>query len=54
AIPLTSKPDFSLEKYVTDKALTGLFSKLGEMGKDIRENPAARTTALLKRVFANQ
>ncbi|MBT7165941.1 MAG: DUF4197 domain-containing protein [Victivallales bacterium] len=54
AIPLTSKPDFSLEKYVTDKALTGLFSKLGEMEKDIRENPAARTTALLKRVFANQ
>jgi len=53
AIPLTTKPDFSLENYVTDQALTGLFSKLGEMEKDIRENPAARTTALLKRVFAN-
>jgi len=53
AIPLTSKPDFSLDNYVTDQALTGLFSKLGEMEKDIRENPAARTTALLKRVFGN-
>jgi hypothetical protein len=53
AIPLTSKPDFSLDTYVTDKALDGLFSKLGDMEKDIRENPAARTTALLRRVFGN-
>jgi hypothetical protein len=53
AIPLTTKPDFSLETYVTDKGLDGLFSKLGEMEKDIRENPAARTTALLRRVFGS-
>jgi hypothetical protein len=53
AIPLTSKPDFSLDAYVTDKALDGLFSKLGDMETDIRENPAARTTALLKRVFGS-
>jgi hypothetical protein len=53
AIPLTKKPDFSLETYVTDKALDGLFVQLGKMEQDIRENPAARTTALLRRVFAN-
>ena len=53
AIPLASKPDFSLDTYVTDKALEGLFLKLGEMEKDIRENPAARTTALLRRVFGS-
>ena len=54
SIPFTPKVNFSLEDYVTDKALTGLFSQLAETEKDIRENPAARTTALLKRVFAEQ
>jgi len=53
AIPLASKPDFSLDTYVTDKALDGLFLQLGKMEQDIRENPAARTTALLRRVFGN-
>lgn len=53
AIPLTTKPDFSLDRYVTDKALAGVFTKLGEMEKDIRANPAARTTDLLKRVFGS-
>jgi len=54
ALPLTTKPDFSLESYVTDKALGGLFLKLGEMEKAIRTDPAAQTTALLKRVFGRQ
>jgi hypothetical protein len=53
AIPFTSKPDFSLDRYVTDKALSGVFMKLGEMEKDIRANPAARSTELLKRVFGS-
>jgi outer membrane murein-binding lipoprotein Lpp len=53
AIPLTSKPSFALEDYVTDRALTGLFSKLGEMEAQIRADPAARTTALLKQVFGS-
>ena len=53
AIPFAKKPDFSLDSYVTDKALDGLFQQLGKMEQDIRENPAARTTALLRRVFAN-
>jgi hypothetical protein len=53
AIPFSSKPDFTLEHYVTDKALTGLFAKLGEMEAQIRADPAARTTTLLKRVFGS-
>ncbi|MDX9978658.1 MAG: DUF4197 domain-containing protein [Lentisphaeria bacterium] len=53
AIPFAKKPDFSLDSYVTDKALDGLFHQLGKMEQDIRENPAARTTALLRQVFAN-
>ena len=53
-IPFTPKVSFNLEDYITDNALKGLFSMLAETEKDIRENPAARTTALLKRVFAEQ
>lgn len=54
SIPFTPKVNFQLEDYVTDKALKGLFSMLAETEQDIRENPAARTSALLKRVFAEQ
>jgi len=52
SIPLTKKIDFSLEVYITDKALKGLFKVLEDVEKDIRTDPAARTTKLLKRVFA--
>ncbi len=51
AIPLATKPDFSLDAYVTEKALDGLFLKVGEMEQQIRADPAARTTELLRRVF---
>ncbi len=40
-----------LDTYVTDKALNGLFLKIGEEEKRIRQNPAARTTELLQKVF---
>ncbi len=40
-----------LDQYVTDKALDGLFLVLAEEEKKIRQNPAARTTELLKQVF---
>ena len=51
ALPLTTKPAFRPEDYVTDRALDGLFTILGDEEKRIREDPAARTTALLRRVF---
>ena len=41
----------NLEDYVTQKALDALFLKVGEEEKKIRENPVARITAILKRVF---
>ncbi len=41
-----------LGNYVTDKTLVGLFLMVGEEERKIRENPAARTTELLKKVFA--
>ena len=40
-----------LDGYVTSKALDGLFLMIAAEEKRIRENPVARTTDLLKRVF---
>jgi hypothetical protein len=40
-----------VDAYVTNKALDGLFKMVAEEEKRIRENPAARTTALLQQVF---
>ena len=37
--------------YVTGKALDGLFLVIAAEEKRIRENPAARTTELLQKVF---
>lgn len=40
-----------LDGYVTRKALDGLFLKMGQEEQRIRENPVARTTDLLQKVF---
>jgi hypothetical protein len=37
---------------VVDKSLDGLFHVLGEQEEQIRTNPAARVSDLLKQVFA--
>lgn len=42
-----------LEDYLTAKALDGLFIKIAGEEKLIRENPAARVSDLLKRVFGS-
>jgi len=42
-----------LDGYVTDKAVAGLFTIMAREEKDIRENPVARTTDLLKKVFGS-
>lgn len=47
----TNKVNPDLAGYVTERALAGLFVQLGEEEKDIRKNPVARTTDLLKKVF---
>lgn len=47
------KPDsIDLDSYVTGKSLDGLFLKVGQEEANIRTDPAARTTDLLKKVFA--
>ncbi|HZQ68579.1 MAG TPA: DUF4197 domain-containing protein [Terriglobales bacterium] len=50
----TLASQFDLNKYVVGKTLDGLFHMLGEEEKQIRKNPAARTTALLKEVFGRR
>jgi hypothetical protein len=40
-----------LDNYVTTKSLDGLFKMVADEEKKIRENPAARTSDLLKQVF---
>jgi hypothetical protein len=40
-----------VDSYVTQKASDGLFTMIAEEEKRIRENPAARTTELLQKVF---
>tara|TARA_R110000782_G_scaffold124850_1_gene216328 strand:- start:1937 stop:2653 length:717 start_codon:yes stop_codon:yes gene_type:complete len=42
-----------LDKYVTDKAVDGLFNLIANEEKLIRADPVARTTALLKKVFSS-
>lgn len=49
----TDKVETDLTAYVTGKALEGIFYGLGEEEKKIRKDPMARTTDLLKKVFAN-
>jgi hypothetical protein len=41
----------NINDYVISKALDGLFYVLGQQEKEIRTNPMARTTPLLKEVF---
>jgi hypothetical protein len=48
---LLNRPSLDLDQYVTNKSLDGLFVMIGEEEKRIRENPAARTTELLQKVF---
>jgi hypothetical protein len=42
-----------LDNYVTDQALEGLFQYIAIQEREIRENPAARSTELLQQVFGS-
>jgi hypothetical protein len=53
-IPFVDKADPDLDDYVTRQALAGLFDMVEKKERDIRNNVSARTTDLLKRVFARQ
>ncbi len=48
------KVNTDLSAYVTEKALSGIFFQVGEEEKKIRKDPMARTSDILKKVFASQ
>lgn len=55
SLPTTrTKVNTDLPSYITNRALSGLFVKVAEEEKNIRANPAARTTELMRKVFAQQ
>jgi hypothetical protein len=45
--------ELDLDRYVTGKALDGLYLMVAEEEKRIRKDPVARSTELLKKVFSN-
>jgi hypothetical protein len=50
----SSGGSFDINSYVVQKALDGLFLMLGKQEQEIRTNPAAQSTALLKQVFGGR
>lgn len=43
--------DYNVDSYVTEKTMDGLFTMIAQEEKQIRDNPAARTSDILKSVF---
>jgi hypothetical protein len=50
-LPFVTKVNTNLTNYVTDKALDGLFLKVAQEELKIRDNPSARVTDILRKVF---
>jgi hypothetical protein len=52
---LTGNPKVNtdLNEYVTQQALKGMFTLLAQEELKIRQNPAARVTDILKKVFGS-
>ncbi len=48
---LVKGDEVNIERYVTDKALDGLYLMIGEEEHAIRKNPAAATSAIVSEVF---
>jgi hypothetical protein len=53
-IPFITKANPNLDDYVTTQALNGLFNMVEKEELNIRKNVSARTSSLLKKVFAKQ
>ncbi|GAB2967888.1 DUF4197 domain-containing protein [Hymenobacter coalescens] len=53
-IPLVKPVNPNLNEYATGKAVDGLFTLIAQEEANIRENPVARTTELLRKVFGSK
>ena len=47
------KVETDLNKYVTDRAIDGIFKLIAAQEKEIRKNPMQRTSDILKKVFSS-
>jgi hypothetical protein len=54
SIPFAERLSFDLDEYVTNKALDGLFFMVADEEREIRQDPTARVTDLLKEVFGGK
>jgi hypothetical protein len=52
-VPFMKRVNPDLDAYVTERAISGLFTLIAEEEKQIRRNPAARITDILRRVFGS-
>ncbi len=53
-IPFVTKVNPNLDEYVTEKAIEGMFKLVAEEELKIRQDPAARVSDILKKVFAKK
>jgi len=53
-LPFVQKVNPNLDDYTTDRATEGLFIMIAKEEKNIRQDPLARTSDLLKKVFSQQ
>jgi hypothetical protein len=54
SIPFVKKVNPDLDEYVTHRTVDGLFTLIAEEERKIRENPIARVSEILKKVFGKQ
>jgi hypothetical protein len=52
-IPIVRKVNPDLDAYVTERAISGLFKLIANEEMKIRQNPAARITDILRKVFGS-
>jgi hypothetical protein len=50
-VPFVKKVNPDLEAYVLERAISGMFTLVAEEESKIRNNPAARVSDILKKVF---
>jgi predicted outer membrane protein len=53
SLGLVSKDDANIQRYVTGKALDGLYLMIGEEERKIRKDPIGTGSAILKKVFGS-
>jgi hypothetical protein len=54
SLPFMKADSPDLDRYVTEKSLDGLFTMVGQEETEIRTNPAAQVTPVLRKVFGKR